>query len=111
MAKIVSVNLKFTPSLAPDVTGYRLYYVVKGQPLTGNSPSVDLGMPALDAATGKLIVVLKDIPAIAALAEGNYTLGVSAYDDVGNESDMSIGDLEVDFTAPDPPGPLSFESE
>jgi hypothetical protein len=109
--KIVSVNLKFTPATAPDVTGYKLYHVVKGEELGVDSPVIDLGMPALDSDSGKMIVTLKDIPEIAGLAEGTYTLGVSAYDDVGNESDMSIGDLEVDFTAPDPPGPLTFESE
>lgn len=108
--KIVSVNLKFAPSSAPDVAGYKLYHVPAGTEFDGGSPFIDLGMPPLDSATGLLIVELRDLEAIAALAEGTYTLGVSAYDDVGNESDMSIGDLEVDFTAPDPPGPLSFES-
>lgn len=109
--KLVSVNLKFTPATAPDVAGYKLYHVTKGEELGVNSPAIDLGMPAFDTATGQMIVTLKDIPEIAGLVEGTYTLGVSAYDDVGNESDMSVGDLEVDFTAPDPPGPLNFESE
>jgi len=40
-----------------------------------------------------------------------YNIGVVSVDDAGNESSFSLLDnVPLDFTAPDPPGPLSLES-
>jgi len=63
------------------------------------SPSVDLGVPALDS-NGKHMVPLDEVPAIAALPEGSYQLGVAAKDDVGNMSDIRAVTTPLDLEPP-----------
>lgn len=103
---IKEVTLKFLPSGSPDVVGYKLYYVPQGQTLDYSSPSIDLGAPELDA-DGKVAVQVKELPNFQASDEV-FTLGVTAVDDAGNESEMSSADVTLDFTAPDAPGPIEI---
>lgn len=104
---IKSVTIKFPPSASPDVVGYKLYYVPQGQTLDYNSPFIDLGNPAIDAASGKIEVAINELPNFQA-ADNVFSIGVTAVDDAGNESEMSTADVTLDFTAPDAPGPLEI---
>ena len=59
----------------------------------GNVTSIDLS--TLDGMTTK---------------DGTYNIGITAIDDAGNESSMSIVEgVALDFVAPDPPGPIAVE--
>jgi hypothetical protein len=62
--------------------------------------SFDIGMTAH--------VDLNDIPGFPT-ADGVYNLGITALDDVGNESSMLVvPDVPLDFTAPNPPTSASI---
>jgi hypothetical protein len=101
---IKEVTLKFTPSQATDVVGYKLYYVPQGQTLNYDSPFIDLGNPAVGD-DGKVAVQVGELPNFQA-SDNVFSLGVTAVDDAGNESAMSTADVTLDFTAPDAPGPI-----
>lgn len=103
--KIVSASVRFAPSASSDTAGYNLYWCTADQTLDYSSNKVDLGTPPIDIDSGLCDADLKE-----ALTgqEGSFKVGVTAYDSIGNESDMSEGEVTVDFSAPDPPGPLSF---
>lgn len=100
MAKIVSRTLTFPGSGSTDVAGYKLYIVDAAEQLTYESPSVDLGPnTTIDLAT------------IASDKDGVFNIGVTAYDDAGNESDMSVANsVPLDFIAPNAPGALQIET-
>lgn len=106
--KIVSAFIHFAPAMAPDVTGYNLYFSPEGSAVDYDSTKVELGLPAIDE-DNRMSVDLREF--MGGVLEGKYNIGITAEDDAGNESDMSVGLVEIDFTAPDPPGPLSFTYE
>lgn len=94
--KVQNVTISFPPSDSPDVIGYKLYVEEAPAELSydseswdvGNETSIDLSL--LDGMTTK---------------DGLYNLGVTAVDDAGNESSMSVAsDVPLDFDAPNPPG-------
>jgi hypothetical protein len=98
MAKVKSVNLSFPASDSPDVEGYKLYLEESPNEVTYESQSFDLGnntsvdLATLDGMTTR---------------DGNYNIGITAVDDAGNESSMSlISDVPLDFEAPNPPGAI-----
>ena len=101
---IKAVTLRFAPATAADVAGYKLYYVQQGQTLDYASPSIDLGLPAVED-DGKLSVQISELPDFQS-ADDTFSLGITAVDDVGNEGPMSTADIELDFSAPDAPGPI-----
>ena len=94
MAKIVKRNITFDASTAPDVQGYKLYWAV-GATVDYNSDSLDIG-------NNLSVVIPDDVPAFP-LVEGDITIGITAYDDIGNESDMTVLTAPFDFDAPDAP--------
>jgi len=89
----------FPPSDSPDVVGYRLYAEPAPGPITyAASERWDLGPET----SGNLADYLGD-------HSGDFLLGVSALDAAGNESDIAItGPVALDFSPPNPPGPLSL---
>jgi len=98
MAKVKSKVLSFPPSGSPDVMGYNLYVEEAPAAVTYDSESFDLG----DNTT----VDLGALPGLTT-KDGVYNLGVTAVDDAGNESSMSvINNVPLDFEPPDPPGQL-----
>lgn len=98
MAKVKSAILSFPVSPSPDIVGYKLYYALAPEVLTYDSPFVDLGMQtSYDLAT---------LPG-ASGTDVLYNFGVTALDEVGNESDMKmVENVSLDFAAPDAPGDL-----
>ena len=96
MAKIKLRNIEIPPSPSPDVAGYFLYWCPAGESLSYNSDKIDLG-------SNLSLVIPDDAPALAGL-DGEYRMAVTAYDEVGNESDMSQEALvPFDFVAPEAP--------
>lgn len=56
-------------------------------------------------------VYLHEIEDFISFVDGSYNLGVTAIDNVGNESDISVLDnVVLDFIIPDPPGELLLMS-
>lgn len=100
MAKVKSVNLSFPASNSPDVEGYKLYMEEAPVEVSYDSQAFDLGnntsidLATLDGMTTK---------------DGIYNIGITAVDDAGNESSMSlISDVPLDFEAPNPPGQITI---
>lgn len=100
MAKIKSKVLSFEASASPDVVGYKMYVSPQGQGLDYDSEVVDLG--------NSTSVDLGTVPALIS-KDGTFDIGITAVDDGGNESDMSIiGGVPLDFVPPTPPGAISL---
>lgn len=106
-AKVKDVTLSFPPSGAPDVVKYTLYVVqapsdVEAVDANGDytANNYDLGM--------NTSVDLNDLPGMTT-NDGVYNMGITAIDDAGNESSMTIiNDVPLDFVAPDAPGPITI---
>ena len=100
MTKVQGLTISFPASGSTDVVGYKLYLEESPGQVTYDSQSFDLGnVTTIDLAT---------LPGMTT-ADGVYNLGVTAVDDAGNESSMSVAtDVNLDFAAPDPPGPITF---
>jgi hypothetical protein len=97
--------MKFPPSGSPDVVGYVLYMEMAPNLVTRGSLKIFLGMPPIDDG-GLMYVNLAELENIPT-TDGVYNLGVSAFDDAGNESAFSlISDVPLDFDAPDAPGAI-----
>lgn len=94
MAKIVKRTIQFAAATAPDVQGYKLYWAV-GDNVNYNSDNVDIGNTTS-------VTIPDDVPSFP-LVEAEINLGVTAYDDMGNESDMTKVSAPFDFDAPDAP--------
>jgi len=100
MSKIKVRTLAFESSTSPDVVSYKLYVSPQGEGLTYDSEAIDLG--------NSTAVNLSLIPALMS-KDGIFDIGITAVDDSGNESDMSIiGEVPLDFQAPNPPGAVSL---
>jgi len=92
MGRVKTVTLSFEPSLSPDVVGYVLYMEEAPTTVTYESDSFNLG----DSTS----VVIADIPNMGTL-DGHYNFGITAVDDTGNESDMSlISNVKIDLVPP-----------
>jgi hypothetical protein len=97
---VKNVTISFPPSNSPDVVGYKLYLEEVPRLVSYDSEPFDLG----DNTT----VDLSTLPGMTT-KDGVYNLGVTAVDDAGNESSMSImSDVPLDFVQPDPPGQITI---
>lgn len=94
MAKIAKRTISFDPSTASDVAGYKLYWSIDG-PVDYLSANADVGNKTT-------IIIPDDVPTFP-LVEAQVNIGVSAYDAIGNESDMVTVTAPFDFDAPDAP--------
>lgn len=97
MAKIVKRTIGWGASTAPDIQGYKIYWSV------GVGEAVDYTSAFADVGNVTSVVIPDDVPTFP-IVDDMVTIGVAAYDDVGNESDMTVvTDIPFDFTAPDAP--------
>ncbi len=101
MAKIKKRTISWGASTAADVTGYKLYWAVGiNAPVDYLSSFADVG--------NKTSVVIPDGVLNFPLVDDQMSLGVTAYDDIGNESDMTVlKNVPFDFVAPDAPTNLA----
>jgi hypothetical protein len=109
MAQVKSKTLRFTPSQAPDVTGYIVYFEPAADPtnLNYSSPSQTIGNPT-PGTDGKIAIDMATFDLVRTL-EGRYDIGLTAVDAAGNESSMAtVLDVALDFTAPDAPTELEI---
>ena len=102
MAKIIKKVLRWTPGTAADIVATKVYWCAEAEVLDYNSASVQIAMPASQ------LTLPDDAPAFP-LTEGNFKVGLSSIDDVGNESDIVEITVPFDFTPPDIPTDLVVE--
>ena len=94
MSKIAVKKLSFNPSQSADVVGYKLYIEEAPDVVSYDSQSFDLGVKTSGI----------DLGAVIGEQDGTFNIGLTAYDDAGNESDIyEMGEFPLDFTAPDAP--------
>jgi len=95
MSKIAVKKLSFNPSSSPDVVGYKLYIEeAPGNLNYDSSQSFDLGVQTSNI----------DLGAVIGFQDGVFNVGLTSYDDAGNESDIyEMGEFPLDFIAPDAP--------
>lgn len=82
-----------------DVVSYVVRWAIPPQTINYD-PTVN---PGYDV--GKVIKVQLPLPSMPNI-DGQLTIGVTAKDDVGNESDPAEGTFPFDFIAPKPPTEL-----
>lgn len=97
--------VKFTPSLSQDVVAYRIYVQQTPDPISVNSANRQVDGPFTPGSDGKIQI---DLQPLFPNLDGEYTVGISAVDDAGNESGLLEGVTVVDFIAPDAPTDLEF---
>lgn len=112
MAKIVKRKIRWVPSTAADVTGYRLYWNLDGPVDPANTADSKLFEVAnLTLVEGKLqVLVPDDIPALEGVDDDTVTIGIAAVDDVGNESDVVEVTAPFDASSPSAPSGLEVTS-
>jgi nitrogen fixation-related uncharacterized protein len=101
MAKIRKRKVRWNPSNAAGVVGYRLYWAV-GEEADYESEFADIGNVTE-------VILPDEVPSFPTVA-GDIELGVTAVDHIGNESDMAKFSAPFDFTAPDAPTDLVVET-
>lgn len=99
MAKVKNYQITWTKSASVDVVGYKVYYVPELDLLNYGSPNVAVG----DVNSVNIPADVPDFP----LIDGVYKIGLSAVDDVGNESDIAEKTVPFDLVAPDAPTDLA----
>jgi hypothetical protein len=98
MGRVRRRVLRWEPS--PDAAGYRVYWSTQG-PVGYESDFVGL--------EDKTRVILPDeIPSFSKIA-GNIELGITAVNAAGNESDIAVARVFVDFTLPEAPKDVKVE--
>ena len=106
-----SGHVDFPASDSPDVTGYKMYYREVGANTPGGDPDdggleyadtvIDVPVPADGSTTVSVDLSTLNISNV----DGALRVGLSAIDDVGNESDIGpTVDVPFDQAAPNPPG-------
>ena len=97
MAKIIKRKLRWTKSISPQIVGYKLYWS-ENEEVNYNSQCVKLG--------NVTEIVLPDDVSSFKSNGGPIELGVTAIDEIGNESDMVTLRAPYQFTVPEAPTEL-----
>jgi hypothetical protein len=93
MAKIRTYTLTWGASVDTDVVGYRLRWAVPPAVIDYSTTYLDLGKVTT------IQIPVAGMPSV----NGNVTLGLTAVDNAGNESDIATITTPFDFIAPAPP--------
>jgi len=94
MAKVKKRRLLWEPSLSSNVIGYKLYWAENGE-VTYNSPCAMIG--------NVTEIILPDQVPSFPVVKGPVDLGVTAVNEIGNESDMMIFPAPFQFSVPEAP--------
>lgn len=95
MALIKSKTISWNPSSSSDVVSYNVRCKVNdGEPFSYSDEAISVNSPS--------IVAPDDFPAGTFEVETDYLVGVSAVDDMGNESDITELASPFDFMPPQP---------
>ena len=98
MAKVRKRTVRWEPSAG--ATKYRLYWSTQG--------TVGYDSEFYEVENRTVVVVPDEIPSFSKIA-GNIELGVTAVNAAGNESEITIARVYVDFTVPEAPKGLTVE--
>lgn len=101
MAKMKRRRLSWKASESPQVVGYKLYWS-EGGDVTYDSKSIKLG--------NVTAVILPDQVASFKPGNGPLEIGLTAVDELGNESDMITVSAPYQFSVPEAPGGLKIEN-
>jgi hypothetical protein len=101
MAKMKKRRLSWKPSASPQIVGYKLYWS-EGSEVTYESQSVQLG--------NVTAVILPDDITSFKPGNGPLEIGLTAVDELGNESDMISVSAPYQFSVPEAPESLIIES-
>jgi len=101
MARLKKRRLRWKASESPQVVGYRLYWATGGT-LGYDSACADLG--------NVTEVVLPDDIDNFPMTAGPVDIGITAVDELGNESDMITLQAPYQFDVPAAPTDLKFEA-
>ena len=101
MAKIRKRRIRWNPSTAADIAGYKLYWAV------GGGVSYDSDFAEVGRRTE--VILPDEIPSFP-LVEAEIELGITAFNEIGNESDMTKFSAPFEFAVPNPPGDLVVET-
>ena len=100
VSKTRKKRIRWSRSPSPNVVGYRLYWSVAGE-VGYDSEFIEIG--------DRTEVILPDqVPPLHHF-RGEIALGITALNCNGNESDITIARVYVDFTVPEAPKGLTFE--
>ena len=106
MAKIVKRRIRWNPSDASDVAGYKVYWNVGGGAI-----DISVDPSKLFPPTAPLqAIVPDDIPELGSVDDEDVTIGIAAVDDVGNESDLDLITVPFDTSAPSAPTGVTVDS-
>lgn len=94
MAKIKKRRLLWEPSTSSNVIGYKLYWAEQGE-VNYDSPCAMIGNASE--------VVLPDGMPSFPIVKGPIELGITAVNEIGNESDMVKFATPFQFSVPDAP--------
>ena len=100
VGKIRQKKSRWQGSPTPGINKYKLYWSTDGV-LDYSSPSLELG-------NSNEVVLPEGAPSFP-LVNGTLTLGISAVNDAGNESDITEMTAEFNFVVPDAPRNLKIE--
>jgi hypothetical protein len=95
MAKVRKTQITWDAVDGHDVAGYKLYWAVGG--------GVDYNSEFFEVGNVREIILPDDVPSFPLVA-GDIEIGVTAVNQRGNESDMSVFSAPFNFTAPGAPG-------
>lgn len=101
MAKVKKRRLVWEPSTSPNVIGYKLYWA-EGGGVHYDSPCAMIG-------NAPEVVLPEQVPSFP-IVKGSIELGITAVNEVGNESDMVILAAPFQFSVPDAPTSPELEA-
>ncbi|CAB5089588.1 hypothetical protein D3OALGA1CA_815 [Olavius algarvensis associated proteobacterium Delta 3] len=101
MAKMKKRILRWRGSNSPQVIGYKLYWSQGGE-VTYGSSHANLG--------NVTEILLPDGVESFSMGQGPVEFGVTAVDELGNESDMTTVMAPYQFSVPEPPMDLKIEA-
>ena len=101
MAKVKKRRLVWEPSTSPNVIGYKLYWAEEGE-VNYDSPCAMIGNVTE-------VVLPEQVPSFP-MVRGSIELGITAVNEVGNESDMMIFAAPFQFSVPDAPTSPALEA-
>jgi hypothetical protein len=101
VAKIKKRRLRWSPSISPTIIGYKLYWAEEG----------GVGYHSGCAFVGNVaeLILPEQVPSFP-LVGGPIELGITAVNEIGNESDMVTFTVPFQFSVPDPPSNLCMEA-
>jgi hypothetical protein len=101
MAKVKKRRLVWEPSTSPNIIGYKLYWAEKGE-VGYDSPCAMIGNVTE-------VVLPEQVPSFP-VVKGFIELGITAVNEVGNESDMMRVAAPFQFSVPDAPADPRLEA-